>query len=59
MIDPPVTPGAVQETVLWPVSLEVALMLVGAPGTVDGVTLPLGLEEALVPTALVATTVKL
>ena len=57
MAEPPLVAGADQETVAWALP-PVAVTLVGAPGTVDGVT---ELEAELadpVPTALVATTVK-
>ena len=57
---PPSLSGAVQETEAE-ASPAVAVTPVGAPGTVAGafgVTLFDGAEAALLPTALVATTVK-
>ena len=57
---PPSLAGAVQETDDEALP-AVALTAVGAPGTVagaTGVTLLEGAEAALLPTALVATTVK-
>jgi hypothetical protein len=54
---PPLLIGAVKLTLA--VALPpVAVTAVGAPGTVAGVTLFDGVEEALVPAAFVATTVK-
>ncbi len=57
MADPPFEVGAVQETVAV-VLPGVAVPMVGAPGTVGTVTEFDGGDEALVPTALVAVTVK-
>ena len=57
---PPSLDGAVQETVAEALP-ALAVTAVGAPGTVagaTGVTLLEGAEAALLPTALVATTVK-
>jgi hypothetical protein len=53
---PPLLAGAVQLTVADALP-PVAVMAVGAPGTVAGVTLLDGLEAGLVPIALVAVTV--
>ena len=50
-------PGAVNVTVAW-VSPRVAVPMVGAPGTVAGVTADVALDAELVPTALAAVTVK-
>jgi hypothetical protein len=57
MGEPPSLAGALKVTVarVW---APVALTLVGAPGTVAGVTLLDAAEAAPVPTALVAVTVK-
>jgi hypothetical protein len=57
MADPPLVTGAEKVIVASPLPL-VAVPIVGAPGTVAGVAAPLGLEEILVPMALVAVTVK-
>jgi hypothetical protein len=57
MAEPPLEAGAVKVTVAW-VLPPVAVPMVGAPGTVAGVTLFEAAEAALVPTALVAFTVK-
>ena len=58
MIDePPLFPGAENEIVAWPLP-AVAVTPVGAPGTVVGVTEFDALDVVLVPTPLVATTVK-
>ena len=54
---PPSDEGAVQETVACELP-AVAETVVGAPGIVIGVTELDGVEAALEPTALVATTVK-
>ena len=54
---PPSLAGAVQETVAWALA-AVAETAVGAPGIVIGVTELDGVDAALEPTALVATTVK-
>ena len=53
----PLEAGAVHETVTL-VLAAVAVTLVGAPGTVAGVTELEAAEAAPVPTALVAVTVK-
>ena len=53
---PPSASGAVQLTVAEALP-AVAVTPVGAPGTVNGVTLFDGNEAGLLPTALVATTV--
>ena len=57
MGEPPVEPGAVNDTVAWvfPATAETA---VGAPGTVAGVTAVDGVDAAPGPTAFVAVTVK-
>ena len=57
MAEPPVLPGAVNVTVAW-VLPPVAVPMVGAPGTVAGVTADVALDAAPVPTSLVAVTVK-
>ena len=54
---PPLEAGALQDAVAWPLPL-VALTLVGAPGTVRGVTADEALEKEEVPATLVARTVK-
>ena len=53
--DPPLLAGAVQRTVAEALA-RVAVPIVGAPGTVAGVTAADSAEAALVPTALVAVT---
>ena len=55
---PPVEAGAVNATLACALP-AVATGLVGAPGTVLGITDPDGAEETEFPAALVATTVKL
>ena len=55
--EPPLLEGAVNETVACPLP-ETAETKVGASGTVAGVTELLVPEEVLVPTALLAVTVK-
>jgi hypothetical protein len=55
--DPPVEAGAVQVTVAEALR-GVTVRMVGAPGTVRGVTVFEGLEAAPTPTVLVALTVK-
>jgi hypothetical protein len=57
MAAPPSEAGAVQETVLWVLALDVAVTLVGAPGTVDGTTEFELDDEILIPTLFVAVTV--
>ena len=57
MADPPLETGAVQETVAEAL-LATALALLGAPGAVTGVTELDGALALLVPTVLVAVTVK-
>jgi hypothetical protein len=57
MAEPPLEAGAVKVTVACALP-AVAVPMVGAPGTVAGVTLFEAAEAALVPTALVAVTVK-
>ncbi len=57
MADPPLLPGALNVMVACPFP-AVAVPIVGAPGTVAGVTELLALEAELVPIALVAVTVK-
>ena len=54
---PPVEAGAVKATLACALP-AVANGLVGAPGTVIGVTAPEGAEATEFPAALVATTVK-
>jgi len=54
---PPFEAGGVKLTVAWALP-AVAVPIVGAPGTVAGVTLLEGLEAGPVPIALVAFTVK-
>src|ERR687883_605476 len=58
MAAPPLEAGAVQLTLAEALP-AVAVTAVGAPGTVAGVTLFDASDAALVPTALVAVTVKL
>ena len=58
MAAPPFDAGAVHETNEDELALEVAVTPVGAPGAVAGTTAADGDEEALVPAALVAVTVK-
>ena len=53
---PPLLAGAVQLTVACALP-GVAVTLVGASGTVNGVTLALGADATLLPAAFVATTV--
>ena len=55
--DQPSEAGAVHASATW-VLPRVGVREVGAPGTAAGVTLFDALEEELVPTALVAVTVK-
>jgi hypothetical protein len=55
--EPPVEDGALQLTVAC-VLPAVAVTLLGAPGIVAGVTALDALDDAPVPTLLVATTVK-
>ena len=57
MTDPPVLRGAVKVIVACPLP-RVAMRVVGAFGTVAGVTALLVEELTLVPTAFVAVTVK-
>ena len=57
MVLPPSEAGADQVTVTWP-EAAVAVPIAGGSGTVAGVTELEAAEEALVPTALVAVTVK-
>jgi hypothetical protein len=54
---PPVLPGGVNVTVADVLLATLAVPMVGAPGVVHVVTLPLGADGALVPIALVAVTV--
>ena len=56
IVEPPVDNGAFQLTVAC-VSPAVAETLVGAPGTVAGVTVLEGVDTPLSPTLFVATTV--
>ena len=55
--EPPLDPGAVNVTVAWAIP-AVAVPMVGAPGTVYGVTALDALEGFEVPPVLVAVTVK-
>jgi hypothetical protein len=57
MAEPPLEAGAVKEIVAWPLP-AVAVPMVGAPGTVAGVTLSDAAEAAPAPMLLVAVTVK-
>jgi hypothetical protein len=57
MLLPPVEVGALNTTLAWALP-AVATGLVGAPGTVIGVTAPNATEATEFPAALVATTVK-
>jgi hypothetical protein len=54
---PPLLAGAVKATLALALP-AVAVPIVGAPGTVDGVTLLDAVEAAPTPSALVAVTVK-
>ena len=54
---PPLELGAVHETTEEPLALEVAVTLVGAPGTVAGISTAESVDAELVPAALVAVTV--
>jgi len=56
MAEPPFDAGGVNATVACPMP-GVALLIVGAPGTVAGVTLLEGADASPVPTAFVAVTV--
>ena len=55
--DPPVLPGAVQVTVDCVFSLELAVPMVGAPGTVEGIIEFDAAEDEPLPEAFVAKTV--
>ena len=57
MADPPLLPSSEKVTVAWPLEAMMEVM-VGASGTLAGVTELLGREPVLVPMALVAVTVK-
>ena len=57
MADPPLLAGGVKVTVACALP-RVAVPIVGAPGTVEGVTLFDGAEAGPVPEAFVAATVK-
>ena len=57
MVLPPVEAGALNATLACALP-AVATGLVGAPGTVCGVTAPDAIEATEFPTALIATTVK-
>ena len=57
IVAPPLSTGGVNVTVTSPLP-RVAVPIVGAPGTVNGVTELLALDAALVPTPFVAVTVK-
>jgi hypothetical protein len=54
---PPLLPGAVNVTIAAELPDNVAVPIVGAPGTVNGVILLLALLAELVPTLFVAFTV--
>jgi hypothetical protein len=54
---PPLLAGAVNATLAVVMPVAVAVPIVGAPGTVNGVILLLALLAELVPTELVAVTV--
>jgi hypothetical protein len=58
MAEPPFETGAVQETTDCWLPNDVAVTEVGAPGVVAGMTVADGLEAAVVPSPLVALTVK-
>jgi hypothetical protein len=58
MADPPVELGSVNATLALVLLAEEAVPMVGAPGTVAGVT-DAALEEALLPALLAALTVQL
>ena len=55
---PPLDAGGLKDTVAWLLP-GAALVIVGAPGTVAGVTVFEEADGALVPTALVAVTAQL
>ena len=55
--DPPLEAGAAQETLTWAFPIEVDTAC-GTEGTVTGVTAFDGDDEALVPAALVAVTLR-
>jgi hypothetical protein len=57
IVAPPSAVGAVQLTVDWVFSNEVAPTPVGAPGTVDGIALFEASDAVLVPALFVAVTV--
>jgi len=58
MVAPPLETGAVQETTDWALAFDVAVTVVGALGTVDGVAAAEAADEGPVKlTALVAVTV--
>ena len=57
MVAPPLF-GAVQVTTDWALANDVAVTPVGAPGTVAGVADAEAADAELVPTTLVAVTVK-
>ena len=58
MDEPPLKTGAVQDTTDEALAPEVAVTVVGASGTVDGVAGADEVEARLVPDGLVAVTVK-
>ena len=58
MSAPPLSLGAVQETITLPSSSIAAFTAVGAPGTVRGVTPSEGTEYAPTPAAFTAATAK-
>ena len=57
IVAPPLLAGAVKVTVACALP-RVAVPIVGAPGSVEGVTMLDGFDGGPLPTALVATTVK-
>ena len=57
MTEPPLEAGAVHATTDEALARDVAVTVVGAPGTVDGVADAEGADARLVPAALVAVTV--
>ncbi|MGP8006958.1 MAG: hypothetical protein ACLP2J_07995 [Acidimicrobiales bacterium] len=58
MIGDPLSKGSLQVTVTVPEESAVAVPMVGAPGTVAGVTELEAADWAPVPTALIAATLK-
>ncbi len=56
--EPPVEAGAEKVTDIAPLPAELAVPMVGAPGTVAGVTAADAVDETLLPLILLAMTVK-